>query len=278
MLNCDWFQPFKHTQYSVGVIYLALENLPREVRFKKENILIVGLIPGPTEPSKTIDTYLLPLVEELKCLWKGITLTLKGRNRVVRAAVSCLACDVPAARKLGGFLAHNSKHGCSKCLKEFPRSAFGQYPDYSGFQKENWEVRTHAVHVWYALRQKYNAISSCIIDPMHCLFLGIAKRVLKVWQHEKVLSDDDLIVVQSKVDAFCCPQDIGRIPYKLASNASGLKADQWKNWTMYFSLYALKDVILHRDYACWLVFVKLCRVICCREINKSDLKNNQRAC
>ena len=29
MLNVDWFQTYKHTQYSVGVIYLALMNLPR---------------------------------------------------------------------------------------------------------------------------------------------------------------------------------------------------------------------------------------------------------
>ena len=29
MLNIDWFQPFQHTQYSVGVIYLVIQNLPR---------------------------------------------------------------------------------------------------------------------------------------------------------------------------------------------------------------------------------------------------------
>ena len=28
-LNLDWFQPFTHIEYSVGVIYLAIQNLPR---------------------------------------------------------------------------------------------------------------------------------------------------------------------------------------------------------------------------------------------------------
>ena len=28
-LNVDWFQPFKHTTHSTGVIYLAIQNLPR---------------------------------------------------------------------------------------------------------------------------------------------------------------------------------------------------------------------------------------------------------
>ena len=54
--------------------------------------------------------------------------------------------------------------------------------------------------------------------------------------------NDCLSDVQAKVDSFKCPAGIGRIPYKIASKVSGLKADQWKNWTMYFSLYALKSV------------------------------------
>ena len=39
MLNIDWFQPYKHRMYSVGVIFLAITNLPRAIRFKRENII-----------------------------------------------------------------------------------------------------------------------------------------------------------------------------------------------------------------------------------------------
>ena len=46
MLNCDWFQPFDLTTYSVGVLYMVILNLPRSIRFKPENVLIVGIIPG----------------------------------------------------------------------------------------------------------------------------------------------------------------------------------------------------------------------------------------
>lgn len=73
MLNIDWFQPFKHRVYSIGVIYLAIINLPRAVRFKRENIILVGLIPGPSEPSKTMNTYLTPLVADLLTLWDGVS-------------------------------------------------------------------------------------------------------------------------------------------------------------------------------------------------------------
>ena len=40
-LNLDWFNPFKHVQYSVGVLYVVVENLPRAERYKLENIVII---------------------------------------------------------------------------------------------------------------------------------------------------------------------------------------------------------------------------------------------
>lgn len=49
-LNVDWFNPFKHTQHSEGAIYLSVLNLPRNERFLQENVILVGVIPGPKEP------------------------------------------------------------------------------------------------------------------------------------------------------------------------------------------------------------------------------------
>ena len=54
-LNVDWFQPFKHTQHSIGVLYMSVLNLPRDVRFLAENVFLIGIIPGPHEPSKNIN-------------------------------------------------------------------------------------------------------------------------------------------------------------------------------------------------------------------------------
>ena len=52
MLNFDFFQPYKHTPESYGVFYITLMNLPRDQRFKQENVLLVGIIPAfEHEPS-----------------------------------------------------------------------------------------------------------------------------------------------------------------------------------------------------------------------------------
>ena len=56
ILNMDWFQPFIHTQTSVGVIYLTVLNLPRYLHYKCENVILVGIIPGPHE-TKSINSF-----------------------------------------------------------------------------------------------------------------------------------------------------------------------------------------------------------------------------
>ena len=69
MLNVDWFRPHKHSPGSVGVVYLVLLNLPRHERYRLENIIVTGILPGPSEPKLTANTFLEPLVRELQALW-----------------------------------------------------------------------------------------------------------------------------------------------------------------------------------------------------------------
>ena len=67
MINLDWFQPYEGTVHSTGVIYAAIYNLPRDMRFRRENMLILGILPGPNEVSlHKINHYLAPIVNELE--------------------------------------------------------------------------------------------------------------------------------------------------------------------------------------------------------------------
>ena len=91
-LNVDLFQPFKHTQHAEGVIYLSILNLPRQERFLKQYILLVGVIPGPKEPALHINAFLQPLVDELKQLWEGVCVkTSNSTSAIIRAAHICVA-------------------------------------------------------------------------------------------------------------------------------------------------------------------------------------------
>lgn len=74
-LNIDWFQPFKRYTYSYGAMYITILNLPRDERYMLENTILVGVIPGPREPIKTMNNYLMPLIRDLKHLWDGVYMT-----------------------------------------------------------------------------------------------------------------------------------------------------------------------------------------------------------
>ena len=147
ILNIDWFNSFTHIEYSVGVLYLVIANLPRSERYKIENAIIVGVLPGPKEPKRHMNSYLKPLVDELLELWKGTYLSAPGVFVPVRCALLCVSCDLPATRKVCGFTSFSSLQGCSKCMKKFTCEVFGTKSDYSGYEKETWEMRTHTIFI-----------------------------------------------------------------------------------------------------------------------------------
>ena len=128
-LNVDWFNSYKQTPYSAGALYLSILNLPRAKRFNKaHNILLVGMIPRPHEPSN-LNPLLEPLVKDLQHFYEGIYVTVQSKQVKIRAILTCITCDLPATRKICGFANFNALKGCSKCLKSFPTSQFGAKPD-----------------------------------------------------------------------------------------------------------------------------------------------------
>ena len=211
MLNLDWFQPYEGTIYSTGVIYAAICNLPRSIRFKRENMLILGILPGPHEVSlHRINHYLAPIVDELVSLWNGVTLNWTYENRGekrIRAALILVSCDISAARKICGHV--SALVSCHRCEKHanyenrkhnfagmddmdewfIPRNPNEHCQNALGWRRCNSDaarkrfVKQTGVRWSELLRLPYfNPIRSTIIDPMHCLFLGITRWIIKqIW-------------------------------------------------------------------------------------------------
>ena len=104
------------------------------------------MIPGPHEPKRDINSFLYLLLQELLPFWKGEYSNVFDYTepQLVRGAVLCVACDMPASKKVGGFLGHAARHGCSKCMKEFPGTIGNK--DYSGFDRTAWTPRTNDNH------------------------------------------------------------------------------------------------------------------------------------
>ena len=305
MLNLDWFQPFDNASYSVGAVYGVICNLPRSERFKPSNILTMALIPGPNEPSlHHLNHYLSPIIDQLIELWNGVELSATyesstGKN--IRAAVICCSCDIPAARKICGFI--SARVACHRCLKRAQVDDRNQ-PNFGGFEDiDEWfverdinQIRENAQewlncntkdarnsHVrdtlvrWsemYRL-QYFDSVRFLIVDPMHCLFLGIAKWIVtRLWIEEGRLSQRDLEVMQNRAKLIKVPSDIGRIPFKIAMGEgfSGFTADQWKNFILIYATTIIWDLLQESDRMILAHFVRACNILVCRTISKNKLE------
>ena len=87
----------------------------------------------------------MPHISDLLLLWHGVTFeTSNCSKRLIRAALLCVACDLPAGRKVCGFLSYTANLDCSRCYCSFGTSRFG-HNDYSGLEQHQWIFRTKFV-------------------------------------------------------------------------------------------------------------------------------------
>lgn len=192
-------------------------NLPRNLRYKRENVILCGLMLGPKEAENiNRDTGAVKSMERSRIVCGQCTYKIK-------AALLCVARGIPAGRKVCGFLGCNSHYSCSKCMKWFPGS-FGSI-DHSGFDRHSWPKRSCVEHHKVSSKIKHATTKSeieriesrcgyrhhtvlldlpyfdtsrmLIVDPMHNLFVGSAKRILKfLWIERQMISNSDLGVIQ----------------------------------------------------------------------------------
>jgi hypothetical protein len=97
-------------------LIIFLYNLPPEIRFHLENILSLGVIPGPKKP-KDIDSFLWPFVEEILLLGKGVPAfdVLSREKFDLRAFLILVFGDIPAISMIMHMKGHNGYAPCRMC-------------------------------------------------------------------------------------------------------------------------------------------------------------------
>ena len=112
-----------------------------------------------------------------------------------------------------------------------------------------------------------------VIDPMHNLYLGTGKHILKdIWSDREIIRESKFDEIQDRIDRMVVPPDIGRIPNKIKSGFSKFTADQLKNWIVYFSIIALKGLLDSNDLECWRHFVLACRILSSKVLQLTEIQ------
>ena len=64
------------------------------------------------------------------------------------------------------------------------------------------------------------------------------------------------------MDKLKVPASVGRMPKKIQNSYGGFTADQWKSFTILFSIHALWNVLPCSDLEVWRNFVMACSCLC----------------
>ena len=139
MINLNWFQPFESSTYSSSAIYRVICNLPRKLRFKRENILYLELLLGLSEVKlHKINHHLSPIVDELLEFWDGFNLPSSNKHpngKRIRLVVICYSNDILAAKKLCGHI--SALISCHRCYKR--ANMGGKKPNFGRFEEmDDW--------------------------------------------------------------------------------------------------------------------------------------------
>jgi hypothetical protein len=119
-LASDGFNPYGNmsSSHSIWPVMLVAYNLPPWMCMKQPYFMLSLIIPGPSSPGQNIDTYLEPLVSELKELWDvGVqTFDVCSKNTfTMRSALMWTINDFPAYADLSGW-STKGKKACPCCM------------------------------------------------------------------------------------------------------------------------------------------------------------------
>ena len=222
----------------------------------------------------------------IEALYNGVQFYVKDidENITVRGVISCGTADLPAKALFLAMNQYNGRFGCQVCLHEgVTVERTRTYPF-----KESTYLRTEDNVIESSLQALemnkpvcgvkgptimskicQNFITSTAIDIMHCVFEGVAKKLIELWfdvrfSEERFNISDLVDIVDDKLSKIEPPSYIVRRPRSIKSHFKYWKASELKNWFFYFFVPILHN-ILPCDYLYHYQHIVLATYLLCTE-------------
>ncbi|KAF8595180.1 hypothetical protein BDV93DRAFT_481245 [Ceratobasidium sp. AG-I] len=265
-MNVDWyfnrFQSNKQGNYSVGACFIIINNLPRHLRFLRENMCLALVMPGPNEPNGyALDQMMEPLVDDILQLQQGVRMPVWNNEQqafeqlVIHGDLHNQIADLIARIKMIGAAGVASE--LNFCL--YCRTRLSALSVPVGFTRANFPYRVPEEELdnRYYYKSLDNAEDREIFfqftgtrfteldrlggwdaarrsppDAMHLIFLGAVNYVAKQVLFAPGMLDKRPDGVGQPMDRyndclsrFWFPYNFGRLPPKTSAR---VKAEQWK--------------------------------------------------
>lgn len=290
-LNCDGVPVFKSSNYSIWPIQLLVNELPFECRTK--NVMICGLWFG--EKKTLANVFLKPYVNESIVLSEQGFVWINAGTQMKSHVVSLMfICDSVARPIIQNMTQFNGQFGCGYCLQEGKQVLKGRgsarvYPYENAPLRNSNATFEHAEEGMLCGKPVFgvkgpsalmnvpyfDVIHGCPPDYMHAICLGIARQAASLWfdspNHDRPwcvgLRINEL---DSRLLKITPPDTIPRLPRSLTARKFW-KANEWRNWVLFYSPVVLKGILGNPFYQHWLLLVELTFILLKESVTVSDV-------
>ena len=236
---------------------------PILARFGVTKPFVVGCYYGPGHPNDP-DSYMEDLVSELQLI---IGVVLEYESYKYRVSIRCFICDTPARSMLKGIVGHTGFYSCERCTIKGRTEGGRRTFHHTGVmvKRTNEKFRSFEYSQGSKCHQRahspligipgLNLISGFILDSMHMVYLGVARRILQSFRGQikgirrTKLSRQLMDMLNTKL--LCCsgklPSEFSRQPRSL-DELDYWKATELRSFVLYTGMVVLKDVVTKNIY------------------------------
>lgn len=304
-INVDGAQCTKSTKRSLWVLQLYQNYLPPNLRYKRENILVSTIYCGENKPN--LVDFIQILSNELKELRdsRKITAFVNDVLYIFIPEISLVSCDLPARAPLMGLPSFSGYNACPHCHhpgirvkdrngKSYIRYTYSQYPKrtqqeiVNAFLKIDQENNDAGVNL-FGLKSippmitfhGFDIIDGFVTDHLHCVHLGVMKRLLDLWLGKvksskfKIPSKRDRMLLDQRLLKLKPLAAMSRLPKSVFERAFW-KATHYSDLVLYNLYFAIPGILNHNVVRNFRDLSAGVYTLLKKEISETDLLNAER--
>lgn len=264
-VSTDGAKMYNSSNDSLWPIQVVQNFLPPKMRYISENIIVVGLHRGKPK----MKDFFFPFLNELEKIVNegGMRIDKNGRIFTVLPVITSLSADLPAKAEVQGMVGHSGYFGCGYCLQKGDAiKKNNKSKAVVRFISKDSSIRTHEkiINTYDKLRTKpihgiksvscmvaahgFDLVNGFCIDYMHCVLLGIMRKLLDLWLNTENASQPFFITKKKQIELnrrilrIKPTSEITRKPRSL-DHRKELKANEFRSLLLYYLRYCLADLL-----------------------------------
>ena len=305
MWNTDGIPVFKSSKFALWPLYFVINELPYKERISKDNMIFAGLWFGSSKPIML--TFLQPFHSSLSILEnEGLLVeTSEGQHFTAQAILLAGTSDLPAKCLVCNTVQFNAFYGCMKCKQAGKTEKTGKRGGHAhafpfNFENPKGPKRTHTetleesrqaavqgkpVHgikgpSWFSGLKHHDIIEGTGIDYMHCVLLGICKRLLGLWFDSGEAADykisSRLAEVDARLAAIKSPNNISRVPRSIENHRKYFKASELRSFLLFYGPAVLYNILPKPYYEHFLLLSEAIFILLLDSISETQLEHAER--